>query len=172
MIQLSNNRIKYKIPHLRLPNSHFIPCWIPIFKRHLVVLQVPRGQEHPKETNWNYVQNGNWKQMKQHKNTCVIIYILDVYIYNYNYIYVMQRYTKYIWSFETLWLYLQKRFFLLVRQFPQRFRPGPFSSAGELCQLRESRWPSFQVGGWLSYFWENRWDNYNPKGISWEFSGI
>jgi hypothetical protein len=24
----------------------------------------------------------------------------------------------------------------------------------------------------LSYFWENRWDNYNPKGISWEFSGI
>lgn len=159
MIQLSNNRIKYKIPHLRLPNSHFIPCWIPIFKRHLVVLQVPRGQEHPKETNWNYVQNGNWKQVKQHKNTCVIIY-------------VMQRYTKYIWSFETLWFYLQKWFFLLVRQFPQRFRPGPFSSAGELCQLRESRWPSFQVGGWLSYFWENRWDNYNPKGISWEFSGI
>ena len=159
MIQLSNNRIKYKIPHLRLPNSHFIPCWIPIFKRHLVVLQVPRGQEHPKETNWNYVQNGNWKQVKQHKNTCVIIY-------------VMQRYTKYIWSFETLWFYLQKWLFLLVRQFPQRFRPGPFSSAGELCQLRESRWPSFQVGGWLSYFWENRWDNYNPKGISWEFSGI
>ena len=159
MIQLSNNRIKYKIPHLRLPNSHFIPCWIPIFKRHLVVLQVPRGQEHPKETNWNYVQNGNWKQVKQHKNTCVIIY-------------VMQRYTKYIWSFETLWFYLQTCFFLLVRQFPQRFRPGSFSSAGELCQLRESRWPSFQVGGWLSYFWENRWDNYNPQGISWEFSGI
>ena len=91
MIQLSNNRIKYKIPHLRLPNSHFIPCWIPIFKRHLVVLQVPRGQEHPKETHWNYVQNGNWKHMKQHKNTCVIIYIylfFSVYIYNYNYIYI------------------------------------------------------------------------------------
>ena len=100
MIQLSNNRIKYKIPHLRLPNSHFIPCWIPIFKRHLVVLQVPRGQEHPKETHWNYVQNGNWKHMKQHKNTCVIIY-------------VMQRYTKYIWSFETLWFYLQTCFFLI-----------------------------------------------------------